>query len=86
MYDGSGPFPEQPESGNGGDLWVPARKVRQLSRFRLGCQHLPIVVGWRSETPREPSMCQRCHCGLGGEHLGEHLIFECSSVDELRTV
>ena len=75
-------FPEQLKRGSIYNLGVPVRKLRQLLRFRLGCHHLPIVVGRRNNTPRGQRICQRCHRGLGDE---KHLVFECSSLDGLRS-
>ena len=68
-------------------LRVPARRLRQLLRFRTGVHGLAVDVLRRNGRGRSPvarhlRLCTACNSGQVGDE--QHLVFECAALQHLR--
>ena len=52
--------------------------MRTLLRIGMGIHSLPIVLGWRTGTPRDQRQCQ--HCNLHAIHDERHLVLGCAAM------
>lgn len=68
---------------------LPCKRVRammkQLARFRLSAHKLQVEVGRHQGVLWEDRVCSRC--AADGHHVDDeqHLIFECSAFEDLRS-
>ena len=63
-------------------LPLPARCIRQVLRFRMGCHGLPRDSGSWTQIPRADRVCTLC----GPDSLGDekHFVFECPHLQHIR--
>ena len=60
--------------------------MKQMARFRLSAHKLQVELGRREHQLWADRVCSRCVAGGHGRHVDDeqHMIFECSTFDDLR--